>query len=172
MFPKDAQAAVTALPPGPEHAEQDEHNTDGNPDAPNKGRHENRLPPPDRDGARSRRVGLSGRLFDETRTGPGTRQGGVDASPVERKLVQMKFQGHMEARRSLRPHDVAMTWIIVSIPAMLLAIAIAVLPVLLMSVSEARRGFELVGDVAPARPAASTINAFEDGDALRAEKAA
>ncbi len=50
----------------------------------------------------------------------------------------MKFQGPLEGQRSLRPQDEAMTWIIVSIPVMLLAIAIAVLPVLLMSVSEAR----------------------------------
>ena len=65
MFPKDAQAAVAALATGPEHAEQDEHNTNRDPDAPYKGRHEDRLPPPDR------RVGLSCRLFDGTRTGLG-----------------------------------------------------------------------------------------------------
>ena len=84
----------------------------------------------------------------------------------------MKFQGPLEGQRSLRPHDDAMTWIIVSIPAMLLAVAIAVLPVLLMSVSEARRGFELVGDAAPTRPEISAMNAFEDGNGPRAEEAA
>jgi hypothetical protein len=59
--------------------------------------------------------------------------------------VQREFQGSLEGDRSLEPQDYSMTWIIISIPLMLVAIAIAVLPVLLMSVSEARRGFELPG---------------------------
>ncbi len=31
MFPKDAQAAMAALAPGPEHTEKDEHNTNRDP---------------------------------------------------------------------------------------------------------------------------------------------
>ena len=65
-----------------------------------------------------------------------------------------------------------MTLIIVSIPVMLLAIAVAVLPVVVMSVSEARRSFELVGDAAPAKSSASVVNAFEEGNAPPAQEAA
>jgi flagellar basal body-associated protein FliL len=71
----------------------------------------------------------------------------------------------MEGRRSLHPHDETMTWILISIPVMLLAVAIAVLPVLLMSVSEARRGFALTSDLVPMGPAAAPVNAFDDGGA-------
>jgi len=54
-----------------------------------------------------------------------------------------------------------MTWIIISIPLMILAIAIAILPVLLMSISEARRGLELTGpqQQRPAPPADAPVNA-------------
>ena len=64
-----------------------------------------------------------------------------------------------------------MTWLIISMPIMLLAIAIAVLPVLLMSVSEARRGFELTAEVAPASTAALAVNTIDNGGVL-VEKAA
>lgn len=53
-----------------------------------------------------------------------------------------------------------MTWIIISIPLMLLAIAIAVLPVLLMSISEARRGFTISGPQPVGRPAAPAATAY------------
>jgi hypothetical protein len=68
----------------------------------------------------------------------------------------MKFQGTAEWRLSLRPHDEPMTWLIISMPIMLLAIAIAVLPVLLMSISEARRNSETSSDLT-GRPGPSTV---------------
>jgi hypothetical protein len=57
-------------------------------------------------------------------------------------------------------------------PIMLLAIAIAVLPVLLMSISEARRNFELPGDRGRARQTASAMAAHtSSGTGGPAEKA-
>ncbi len=58
-------------------------------------------------------------------------------------------------------------------PIMFLAIAIAVLPVLLMSISEGGRNFELPGDLEPARQTASAMAAHTGSDAGGpAEKAA
>jgi hypothetical protein len=53
-----------------------------------------------------------------------------------------------------------MTWIIISIPLMLLAIAIAVLPVLLVSISEAGRGFTISGPQPVRRPALPAAYAY------------
>jgi hypothetical protein len=55
-----------------------------------------------------------------------------------------------------------MTWIIISIPIMLLAIAIAiaVLPVLLMSISEARRDFHLERQRLTAEPVSSAKSGY------------
>jgi hypothetical protein len=65
------------------------------------------------------------------------------------------------------------TWITISMPIMLLAIAIAVLPVLLMSISEARRNFQLPDDLEPARQTAAAMAAPTSSDTGGpAEKAA
>ena len=55
-------------------------------------------------------------------------------------------------------------------PIMLLAIAIAVLPVLLMSISEARRNVELPGDVMPATSAAQTVDTIANRRGRRARR--
>ncbi len=58
-------------------------------------------------------------------------------------------------------------------PIMLLAIAIAVLPVLLTSISEARRNFELPGDLVSAGQTASAMATHTSSDTGGpAEKAA
>jgi len=57
-----------------------------------------------------------------------------------------------------------MTWIAISIPPMLLAIAIAVLPVLLMSITEARWGFESADGPATARVDTPAIKAYSRSD--------
>ena len=57
-----------------------------------------------------------------------------------------------------------MTWIAISIPPMLLAIAIAVLPVLLISITEARRGFESADGPATARVDTPVIKPYRPSD--------
>jgi hypothetical protein len=59
---------------------------------------------------------------------------------------QCDFQGLAETGLSFGSHDVTMTWIIITAPIMVLAIAIAVLPVLVMSIREARHGFRSAVD--------------------------
>ena len=65
-----------------------------------------------------------------------------------------------------------MTWIAISIPLMVLAIAIAVLPVLLMSVREAQRGFNGADAPATARVETPAFKARDRVDGTAATKAA
>lgn len=70
-----------------------------------------------------------------------------------------EFQGRFEGTLSLGPDDKGMTLLIVSIPLMVLAVAVAVLPVLLMSIREARRGQEGTSAPSTSRVAAQPVDA-------------